>query len=255
MPDGRGWAAPVAADALMLWREIFEDGVYGDAAARLRPGDVVFDVGAHTGLSTLYFAQRAPGVRILAFEPAAATFACLTRNLAAYVAGATAYPYALGEADGQTTFTYYPHAPSQSGRYASRAADDRLTGDYLRSSGLEPEQIAYLVADLHAGRSETVPMRTVSSVLAERRVPRIALLKIDVERSELDVLTGVAAADWSRIDSVVAEVHDIDGRVAQVRRMLAGHGFSVAVHQERWLTGSELFTVTATSPASPHRGM
>ena len=245
LPDGRQWWCPKAADALMLWREIFEAEVYAAAAADLRTGDVVLDVGAHTGLSALYFATRTPGIRVLAFEPAPDTFECLQRNITAHLDGVTAIPVALGESHGEISFVYYPQAPSQSGRYADRAADDRLTIDYLRNGGLDADQAAYLCADLHSGRTETVPLRTISGIIANHAIDRIALLKIDVERAELDVLSGIEDADWPRVQRIVAEVHDVDGRLRQCRQLLEDRGFSVVTHQEDWLTGTELHTVSA----------
>lgn len=75
-------------------------------------------------------------------------------------------------------------------------------------------------------------VRTLSRVKRELGVARIALLKVDVEGAELDVLRGVDDADWAAIDQVLAEVHDVDGRVAQIRALLEGHGFRVAVEPD-----------------------
>ena len=46
---------------------------------------------------------------------------------------------------------------------------------------------------------------------------KIDLLKIDVEKGELEVLNGIEDADWPRIHQIVMEVHDLDGRVGMVR--------------------------------------
>src|SRR5690606_9800142 len=75
-------------------------------------------------------------------------------------------------------------------------------------------------------------VRTLSRAKRELGVARIALLKVDVEGAELDVLRGVDDADWAAIDQVLAEVHDVDGRVAQIRALLEGHGFRVAVEPD-----------------------
>ncbi|MBI3453098.1 MAG: FkbM family methyltransferase [Rhodospirillales bacterium] len=45
-----------------------------------QPGDVLWDIGANVGQYALYAALR-PGVRVLAFEPGAASFAALMRNI------------------------------------------------------------------------------------------------------------------------------------------------------------------------------
>lgn len=45
---------------------------------------------------------------------------------------------------------------------------------------------------------------TVSDLIQEHGLPRVDLLKIDVERAELDVLRGVAPAHWPLIHQVTA---------------------------------------------------
>jgi hypothetical protein len=45
---------------------------------------------------------------------------------------------------------------------------------------------------------------------------RVDLLKIDVERAELEVLNGIEQSDWSKIKQVVMEVHDTDKRLEKV---------------------------------------
>ena len=245
LPDGRSWAVPNVHDAHMVWQEIFEGEVYREAASALRAGGVVLDVGAHTGLSALYFAEQVSGLRIIAFEPAPVTYACLMQNIITHVPGAICHPYALGDIGGEITFTYYPATPSQSGRYASRDADDRLTLDYLLQVGVDREDAESVIADLHVGEVMTVPMHTVSDVIVDDGLDRIALLKVDVERAELDVLTGINDADWPRIDRVIVEVHDLGERLEKVRRILSGHGFDVTARKESWLSDSELWTVRA----------
>src|SRR5262249_9918774 len=56
------------------------------------------------------------------------------------------------------------------------------------------------------------------------------LLKIDVERAELDVLAGLAAADWRKVRQVVLEV-DSREHITQAAALLTRHGFAVAVDE------------------------
>lgn len=51
------------------------------------------------------------------------------------------------------------------------------------------------------------PVTTVSALMRKHRLPRVDLLKIDVEGSELDVLLGIDPADYPNIHRIVAEVH------------------------------------------------
>jgi len=77
---------------------------------------------------------------------------------------------------------------------------------------------------------------------------KIDLLKIDVERSEWDVIQGIGDGDWRRIDQVLAEVHDglgaeADGLVAKFVGVLEQKGFEVDVSQTQELVGSNLYQV------------
>lgn len=245
LPDGRDVVCPRRQDALMLCREIFDEEVYAAAARVLTAGSTVLDVGAHVGLSAMYFAGRADDVAVYAFEPARTLNACLRENLARYVPSATVLRQAAGSAAGERTFGYYADSPSQSGIYADAMADEALTRAYLRNEGLAEQDIDFLCADLHVARPEKVEVVTVSDVLSERDIDRVDLLKIDAERAELDVLLGISEADWPRIRSVVMEVHDVAGRLRQCAGRLESAGFTVRTRQEPWLAGTELHTLHA----------
>ena len=56
----------------------------------------------------------------------------------------------------------------------------------------------------------TCRLRTLSEVIAEAGLERIDLLKIDVQKAELDVLMGLDDSDWPKIRQMVVEVHDVD---------------------------------------------
>lgn len=91
-------------------------------------------------------------------------------------------------------------------------------------------------------------MTTVSDIMQDEGLSRIDLLKIDVERAELDVLLGITDAHWKLISQVVLEVHDIRGRLEKVSQILKyTAGFScVTVTQDEALIGSTLYNVYAS---------
>ena len=53
-------------------------------------------------------------------------------------------------------------------------------------------------------------------------------LQVDCEGDELDVLLGMHS--WERVDQVVMEVHEVEGRVQAAQALLEQHGFLVTVH-------------------------
>jgi FkbM family methyltransferase len=50
--------------------------------------------------------------------------------------------------------------------------------------------------------------KDIFEVIREGRVGRIDFLKIDVQKSEFDVLAGTDEADWPKIRQLVIEVQD-----------------------------------------------
>ncbi|BAZ25546.1 methyltransferase [Kalymmatonema gypsitolerans NIES-4073] len=92
----------------------------------------------------------------------------------------------------------------------------------------------------------TCQLRTVSEIIREYDVQQIDLLKVDVERSELDVLLGIEEQDWQKIKQVVMEVHNLDGRIEKITALLKEHGLSeITVEQEPFLKGYENFNLYA----------
>ena len=91
-------------------------------------------------------------------------------------------------------------------------------------------------------------MTSVSDIMQDHNLPHIDLLKIDVERAELDVLLGIQHADWEMISQIVLEVHDVEGRLEQVSHILntvAGFA-SITVTQDEALKGSTLYNIYGT---------
>ena len=135
-----------------------------------------------------------------------------------------------------------------SGRYADAHEEQGVTRTILAQEQLGASDIEDLVAGRFIGREVDCRMKTLSQVLRESRVEWIDLLKIDAEKSELDVLRGLADEDWSRIGQIVIEVHDLEGRLEAIRSLLAGKGFGVAVEQDAFLAGTPIFNLYCVRP-------
>jgi hypothetical protein len=97
------------------------------------------------------------------------------------------------------------------------------------------------------GRKQLVEcrLRTVSGLMDDYSLAKVDLLKVDVERAELEVLKGVAPSHWSRIRQAVVEVHEANlPGVLSLLRGQAGFG-KVVVAQEEELRGTSLHMVYA----------
>src|SRR6185312_15527285 len=89
--------------------------------------------------------------------------------------------------------------------------------------------------------------KTLSQVIRENGIERIDYLKIDVEKSEMDVLNGIANDDWKKIKQIALEIHDVDGRKEQMLKELSRRGFHIHVSQGTYLEDTNLFDVYAIS--------
>jgi FkbM family methyltransferase len=137
-------------------------------ARLLRPGDVVFDVGANVGLYTLIAARKvAPEGHVYAFEPSPDTFAILDRNIRSngLEAVVTCFELGLSDSDGE-------------GELLSGGAAYRAYNSFGRpTEGAVTE-------------TQAVVIQRLDSVIAREGLPRPTLVKIDVEGWETHVLRG-----------------------------------------------------------------
>lgn len=229
----------------LQYRNIFVDHEYLLNGISLAPGAVVLDVGANVGLASLFFYSLCPDATIFAFEPADLLFEALRANLAASGARGRAVHAAVGAAPGAATLRVYPRTTAMSSMYADASYDRHVTRVFLENCGFSAADIEDMIRDRYACVDQRCEMTTVSAFLAQERLDRIDLLKINVEKAESDVLAGVAAPDWPKIQQVVMQVHDIGGRLETVRGELAERGFSVVNQQHPLLHGTDIHDLAA----------
>ena len=153
-----------------IWNEHTYDAVPEFSASGL---DCVVDVGANIGLYSLYQALRKKAKRIIAFEPAPKVFPRLIANL-------------------------------RTNRITNVDAFNSAVGGHIGEVEFLETQLSY---NCHIANSEqkgtSIPCVTLDSALSD--VPRINLMKIDVEGYELQVLAG-ARNMLKRTDRIVIEV-------------------------------------------------
>ncbi|GAA3971260.1 hypothetical protein GCM10023085_61820 [Actinomadura viridis] len=256
LDDGRTVLVPNRTEGEFLAREVFDTERYAELGVDPAPGGCVVDAGAHAGLFTLLAARS--GATVHAFEPIPPLFELLRRNVAVHGVDARLYPCALGAAEGEATLTHYPNLTIMSGRYADPGADREVLRAYL---GDEPDLDRLLDRSLEERRFVR-PVRTLSAVLRENGVRRVDLLKIDVERSEEEVVAGVAEDDWPLIRQVLVEVHDTGGRLDRLTGFFEARGYRVRHAEDPRLAGTGLVMLAAVRPggrarseaAAPPRG-
>ena len=236
-----------------LYQEIYEARCYLQHGITIQAGDCVFDVGANIGLFTLFAAQSAPQVEVYAFEPIPSVFEQLQLNTELYDLKAKIFSLGLASEKMSATFTYYPHVSVISGRFGDVAQEKAVVKSFLLQQqamdrpGETVNQNALddLLAERLQSQNVTCQLTTLSDIIRDYQIEKIDLLKIDVEKSEQDILSGICDQDWPKIKQLVVEVHNINDRLAEIRTLLQGHGYDVTVIQDRLLETTPLYSLYA----------
>lgn len=266
LPSGLVVSCLQKHDVLLIDREVQS---YFANHLEVKAGDTVFDVGANIGLFTLAVYERCErNVRLYAFEPVQAIFDVLRINVERYDSAdqLKIFAYGLSSSSDDLTLSYYPNAPVMSTAYPDEAADLILTKDAILNNimhlaeaplalrclrwvptALRGTIVHYALKQALSPRRIVCQMQTLSRVVREHGIERIDLLKIDVEKAELEIFRGIEDQDWPRIQQVVVELHDLDHRLDTMTALLREHGLSqIVVDQAPTLKQSNIYTVFAT---------
>ena len=126
-------------------------------------GGTYFDIGANIGHHALFMSQRAS--QVVAFEPSPSARERFSANLRLNrLANVRLFPVALGDADGEA----------------------QLGSGFEDNSGSRS-----LCWTLDEDKDETVIVRRGDSLFRQEQLPRVDILKLDVEGYEKRVLTGL----------------------------------------------------------------
>jgi FkbM family methyltransferase len=191
------------ADSLRhMAREIYVDRHYEFTSTRAQP--TIVDAGANIGLATLFFKQKHPNARVIAFEPEPHAYATLERNIAAnHLECVTTVPKALaGESGARDLFV-------------ERGS---LVSSLLTARGTSSERRTV----------ETVPLSTYIG-------DHLDFLKLDVEGMENDIIDELSTAGkLGVIERLVCEYHhhieNVDDRLSHALQTLEECGFGYQLH-------------------------
>jgi len=160
--------------------QIFIDEEY-DLPYELGPNRpvAIIDAGANIGLSSIWFASRFPGARIVAVEPERANYELLVKNVVE-LPNVTPVNAAVWSHSG----TLWIDDPGEgTWGFRTREVDDAANG---------------------AG---TTPCVTIADLISEHELGSVDLLKLDIEGAEKEVLS--SPEEWiGKIGAIVIELHD-----------------------------------------------
>ncbi|MCE0499404.1 MAG: FkbM family methyltransferase, partial [Methylacidiphilales bacterium] len=186
-----------------MFVEVWYDHDYDLPQIPLRPGDTVLDIGANQGFYACYAARR--GATVLAIEPVPELFTTLLSNVGAagLASRVTALCCGVSDTDG----------------VAVMDLSDFLGGGV---GSIVPRFLEKL--DISSTGRIEVPVKTFGRILAENKIDRIRLCKLDCEGAEYAIIKSIDAVTAARVDAFVLEYHWAAYDIADLVRHLLGWG-------------------------------
>lgn len=224
-----------------VFEEVFQNRTYLKYGIEILDNDIIIDVGANIGLFSLFVESIAPKARVIAFEPSLKTYNVLKLNVSKQV---ECFNLGLGKKDGVKEFTYYPGYSVISGFHTDLKKDQRVIVEGEKHfTGLnENEVVPYISERFSQVEIQKCMVRSLSSIIRENSIEKIDLLKIDAEKSELDILLGIEDQDWKKIKQIVVEVHGKEESKISFS-LLESQGFKVEIDEEKLMKDSEVYTL------------
>lgn len=142
---------------------------------------VIVDIGANIGAASLWWLERFPDVRLVAFEPFPDNVRLLEKNLSPYP-NATVAPYGLGAKNTRLPFVVREGGEHSGGSFARSI--DHVGGDTLMLNVLG-----------------------IEAAMQRYELTSIDLLKIDAERAEYEILPAFPTNVLKGIRVIVGELH------------------------------------------------
>lgn len=201
--DGVTISIPNVAGARVPVYEIFAEGAYRLPwlVTGLPAGFGAFDIGSHVGCFSVALANLRQDARIWTFEASPSTAIYTRRNVEQN-----------NMADRVDVVNVAVSSSAGTLQFADNASASGLNGITAPKGTKQIEVAAITFAD------------------ALRRADRpIQMVKIDTEGAEYQIILGSDPADWSDVQRVVLEYHDVPGRSwAELESFFTSAGLSVA---------------------------
>ena len=183
-------------DCVVLYENLIEK-VYDMYIPMLNKGDFVVDVGAHIGSFSIHLAQKFPNVRIIGLEPMSENFSLLKKNIELNHVEKSIRILPIGVA---------------------KKSEKRIL---YKDSGNSAGHTLYSTSKKFAS---TIQCTTLQNLLNKYKISTCKLLKLDCEGAEYEILLNCPRAVLSKIENIIAELHDQNQTPALLKKLEA-YGF------------------------------
>ncbi len=253
LPNGLEIAHQYEAETKHFYQDIFIQRSYAKNGVSI-PKGCIFDVGSNIGLFTLFAHTEESEAQIYSFEPAPPLFRVLRQNVEDHGIRAKVFNFGLSDTEREATFTFYPRSSGMSTFHADEAEEKHILKSIMdnhRNHDMpELNEFADSEDELFDLRFQaetfTAKLKRLSDVIRAEEIERIDLLKVDVQKCELEVIQGIDEEHWPKIQQIVLEVHDTDDRVSELKTIFEQRGFSVIAEQDELYVGTNIYNLYAT---------
>ncbi len=216
---------------------------------RLRPGDVVYDIGANVGFITVLAARLVePAGRVVAFEPLPANVAALRHNIDLnQLDNVTVIDAAVGAASG-TAGLVLAEEPTWA-RLAPRGGEPASDSPRSHADGPTGTPTGHGAKGAAAPAAIEVRVVSVDGLLAAGALPPPTLVKIDVEGAELDVVRGMTATLRRYGPILLCEMHGRNREFAALLRDLGYQARTLEGHEPLETAPWDVHVVAVPGPA------
>lgn len=194
----------------------------GVMKALIKPGDVVYDVGANIGYTVRFMAGNCQAGHVYAFEPVSFNRELLEQNidLGGIRDRVTVLPIAASDSDGEIEFTLDDFTGSTG--YIGRVKDVGETWEMRWGTSF---------------RKIKVPMVKLDTLIESGEVRPPTLIKVDIEGAEEFMIAGARQLLAKHKPRLVMELHSL-GFARNTMRQLDDLGYFLSGHHDL-LDGSE----------------
>ncbi|MBT8381213.1 MAG: FkbM family methyltransferase [Ignavibacteriaceae bacterium] len=238
-----------------VYNEIFVDKCYLRHGITLNDGDTIIDIGANIGLFTLFVNQYCKDPVVYSFEPSPVVYDLLKTNSEAYGTNVKTFNFGVSDKTKSAKFTFYRNSSVFSSFNPDEGEDIEAIQAVVRNlikdqTSSDSESLEEYVREITSGRVEKeyydCQLLSVSDIIEQNNIESIDLLKVDAEKSELDIIRGIKEEHWSKIKQIVIEIHDKSHKILEeIQQILKTQGFHFEVVEEEMLQESGLYNIYA----------
>jgi phthiocerol/phenolphthiocerol synthesis type-I polyketide synthase E len=246
MPDGSYIYHLNSHETKMTFQEIFIDDIYFKHNLKLPQNPYIFDIGANIGLFSIQAKKKYPNSNIFSFEPSPELHQILFLNTKKFNSTIKTFQCGLSNDNKNITFYYYPDYSIMSSFFKKTPEDEQVIQIGIKNSSKTSTEKSRVISKRLIENFKKLNCQTISLsyFIEQKNIPRIDLLKIDAEKSEIDILEGIKRTDWRKIKNIIIESHT-QNNSRLIAKLLNKNGYKIDTHQESNFKSTKINNIIA----------